>query len=99
MSNISKPALTKALLLLLGIVLLNSCGESPKPTPSKSIQEIKNNTVVGVIWSDIQAISGYKRGDKYSFPESDLIDWTITRADGSEEGNFVGKFLETYQPH
>jgi hypothetical protein len=30
-----------------------------------------------------------------SFPESAALDWTILRADGREEGNFVGRYLET----
>jgi len=43
-------------------------------------------------------VTGYKHGDTYSFPEADLLDWTISKPDGTEEGNFVGKFLDTYQP-
>lgn len=31
-----------------------------------------------------------------TFPETDMLDWPITRPDGTEEGNFVGKFLDTY---
>jgi hypothetical protein len=30
----------------------------------------------------------------YSFQESELVDWLISRPDGSEEGNVVGKFLD-----
>ncbi len=63
-----------------------------------AVKEIKNGIVKGLIWSDVQIVSGYKHGDNYSFPESELIDWTISKADGSEEGNFVGNFLDTYQP-
>lgn len=63
-----------------------------------AVKEIKDGVVKGLIWSDVQFISGHKHGDNYSFPESELIDWTISKADGSEEGNFVGNFLETYQP-
>lgn len=63
-----------------------------------AVREIKDGTVKGVIASEIELISGYKAGDPVSFPESDLIDWTIVRPDGSEEGNFVGKFLDEYRP-
>lgn len=62
-----------------------------------AVKEIKDGKIKGLIWSDIQLISGYKQGDSYSFPESELIDWTISKPDGTEEGNFVGKFLDTYQ--
>lgn len=29
------------------------------------------------------------------FKEKDIIDWLISKPDRSEEGNFVGKFLDT----
>lgn len=61
------------------------------------VKEIKEGIVKGVIWSDVDFIQGYKLGDAYSFPETELVDWTISKPDGTEEGNFVGKFLDTYQ--
>jgi len=30
-----------------------------------------------------------------SFPETAVLDWTLLRASGREEGNYVGKFLDT----
>jgi hypothetical protein len=38
-------------------------------------------------------------GDKIpvSFPESAVLDWIIVRANGREEGNYVGRYLETAQ--
>lgn len=63
-----------------------------------AVSEIKGGRISGHIWSDITSVSGYKPGDPYTFPEGELIDWTISRPDGTEEGNFVGKFLDTYQP-
>jgi hypothetical protein len=62
-----------------------------------AVKEIKEGIIKGVIWSEIQLVSGYKLGEAYSFPESELIDWTIVKPDGTEEGNVVGKFLDTYQ--
>jgi hypothetical protein len=43
-------------------------------------------------------VHGYSLGDRYAFPESELRDWLITRPDGTEEGNFVGRFLDSYEP-
>lgn len=63
-----------------------------------AVKEIKDGKVTGLIWSDIQLVYGYKHGDSYTFPESELIDWTISKPDGAEEGNFVGKFLDSYHP-
>jgi hypothetical protein len=61
-----------------------------------SVQSIKNSVVTGRISSPINMVAGYKLGEAYSFPESQVIDWLITHTDGSEEGNYVGKFLDTY---
>jgi hypothetical protein len=42
-------------------------------------------------------VKGFKNTDPHSFPESELIDWLISRPDGTEEGNVVGKFLDEWQ--
>jgi uncharacterized protein YegJ (DUF2314 family) len=63
------------------------------------VKEIKDGKITGLIASDVEFITKYKYGDAYSFPEMDLIDWTISKPDGTEEGNFVGNFLDTYKPN
>jgi hypothetical protein len=60
------------------------------------VAEIKNGLIQGRIASQIDLVKGYRSGDLYSFPETQLLDWLIARPDGSEEGNVVGKFLETH---
>jgi len=62
-----------------------------------AVQEIKDGRISGVIASEVNLVSGYHQGDAYSLPESELIDWTISKPDGTEEGNFVGNFLDSYQ--
>jgi hypothetical protein len=62
-----------------------------------AVSEIRNGRISGRIASDVLGVSGFRRGDSHSFPEHELIDWLITRPDGTEEGNVVGKFLDTYQ--
>ena len=62
-----------------------------------AVNEIKEGKVSGAIASEIHLVSGYKFGDTYTFAESELIDWTISKPDGTEEGNFVGNFLDSYQ--
>ncbi len=62
-----------------------------------AVREIREGQISGVVANEIRFISGYRKGDPYSFPESELIDWTITKPEGAEEGNFVGNFLETFQ--
>lgn len=62
-----------------------------------AVKEIKDGKINGVIASEVRLVSGYVEGDKYSFPETELIDWTISRPDGTEEGNVVGNFLDSFQ--
>lgn len=61
------------------------------------VSGIKDGKVSGRIASDILGLRSYKRGDAYAVDEAKLIDWVISRPDGSEEGNFVGKFLDDWQ--
>ena len=53
--------------------------------------------VSGIIYNQINLVKGYKNEQRYKFSESEVYDWLITKPDGSEEGNYVGKFLDTYQ--
>ena len=61
------------------------------------VKEIKDGVIKGLIANDLNVLTKYKLGDAYSFPEKDLIDWTISYPDGTEEGNFVGKYIESLQ--
>lgn len=54
--------------------------------------------IAGRIWSPVQLIRGYSYRQPYTFPVADLVDWMIARPDGSEEGNEVGKFMDTFVP-
>jgi hypothetical protein len=62
-----------------------------------AVRSIEGDTIQGRIASDINIVQGYKRGDTYSLKEAALVDWLIANPDGSEEGNYVGKFLDTWQ--
>jgi uncharacterized protein YegJ (DUF2314 family) len=63
-----------------------------------AVDSIRNGVISGRIWNRVDVVRGFSMGDDYSFPESQLRDWMIARPDGSEEGNFVGKFLDSYEP-
>ena len=62
------------------------------------VKQLKDGKIRGLIASEVNLLKNYKHGDEYSFPESEVMDWTIAKPDGTEEGNFVGKFLDTYKP-
>ena len=60
-----------------------------------SITSWDKNNVSGTIANQLSTVSGFSFGQTITFPESDILDWLITNPDGSEEGNFVGKYLDT----
>lgn len=62
------------------------------------VDSIRNDRVYGRIRSQIGTVRGYRYGQPVDVLESELVDWMIARPDGSEEGNVVGKFMDTYQP-
>jgi hypothetical protein len=58
----------------------------------------KLDSIQGMIASDLTLLHNHAKGEKITCRESAILDWTISKPDGTEEGNFVGKFLDTYQP-
>lgn len=61
------------------------------------VDRIEGSRVTGRIWNDLSTVSGYSQGQVYEFPEEEMLDWLISNPDGSEEGNFVGRFLDDWQ--
>lgn len=57
----------------------------------------KDKAIAGNIANDIVGLQTYKNGQEITFSEEDVMDWTITKPDGSEEGNYIGKFLDSQQ--
>jgi hypothetical protein len=63
------------------------------------VETIKGGNITGVINSRLALVKDYKTGQRMTFPESKIDNWLILRPDGTEEGNAVGKFLDTYRPN
>ena len=61
------------------------------------VKEIKGGKIKGMIASRIIQIKSYKLNDPIECEEKDIFDWLITKPDGSEEGNFIGKFIDAFQ--
>ena len=53
--------------------------------------------IAGRIWNEIRLVSGYALFQPYTLPEGDVMDWLITRPDGTEEGNLIGNFFDHWQ--
>jgi hypothetical protein len=62
------------------------------------VTRIAGGEISGQIANNVTLVEGYRSGQAYSFPDSELLDWLVAKPDGTEEGNFVGKFLDTYRP-
>jgi hypothetical protein len=63
-----------------------------------AVESIKDGQVTGRISNQLTRVTGFQQGEPYTFPETDMLDWIVSNPDGSEEGNVVGKFLDTYHP-
>jgi uncharacterized protein YegJ (DUF2314 family) len=60
------------------------------------VHTITGGKVFGVIANTPDLVTNYKQRQRVQFPESEVLNWVIVRPDGSEEGNYVGKFLDTH---
>ena len=57
------------------------------------VEGIRGEIITGTISSDIRTVSGFKFGDSYRFPESELVDWLIAKPDayGPETGSTTNR--------
>jgi hypothetical protein len=61
------------------------------------VMKIEDGQIAGSIASNLTAVTGFRKGQAYSFPETEVLDWTIANPDGTQEGNLVGRFLAEWQ--
>jgi hypothetical protein len=61
------------------------------------VMKIEGGRIAGIIASDITSVTGFHKDQAYTFPETEVLDWTIANPDGTQEGNFVGRFLIEWQ--
>jgi len=54
----------------------------------------RGDTVDGELQSEVK-VSDYKLGQPMFVSERDMLDWTIISPEGNEEGNLIGKFLDS----
>jgi len=59
------------------------------------VEKWQNGIIHGGVASEMEIVRTVKAGDPITVKESDVMDWSISRPDGTEEGNFIGKYLET----
>jgi hypothetical protein len=59
------------------------------------VKAIDGEKVSGTIANDLETVREYKSNQLVAFEERNVIDWLITKPNGSEEGNFIGKYLDS----
>lgn len=62
------------------------------------VKSWQDESISGLLATVPDVVTGHKEGEKLTVNEKDVYDWLISKPDGTEEGNFVGKFLDTYRP-
>ena len=62
-----------------------------------AVEKISGGKVYGRINNKLLALKTYHYGDRVQFAESRILNWAIVRPDGSEEGNYVGNFLDYWK--
>src|SRR5262245_14732127 len=62
-----------------------------------TVNKISGEKISGELGT-VSLLRNYKTGQTISVNESEIDNWVILRPDGSEEGNYVGKFLDHYKP-
>ncbi len=58
------------------------------------VQRWQEKQVTGLIASEIGTVKSFQQNQPITFPESAVLDWTISHPDGTEEGNYIGKLLD-----
>lgn len=59
-----------------------------------TVDSIIRTKIYGRIANEVVSVAGYRRGQLYALPITELLDWTIVRDDRTEMGNRIGKHLE-----
>jgi hypothetical protein len=87
--------LPKGYKFLVGLSLFD--GQGHREDCLINVENINGGKITGRI-DRVDGLKNYKTNQEITFPEAKVGNWLFVRPDGSEEGNAVGKFLDTYKP-
>ena len=60
-----------------------------------AVDAISDEGVSGRLWTDLFVVQGFEHGDRFLVDEEAISDWLISKPDGTEDGNLIGKYLDT----
>jgi len=61
------------------------------------VKDWHDDDIKGLIENELYTVKEYHNGQLIVFKEKGVYDWLISKPDGSEEGNFIGKYLDSVQ--
>jgi len=59
------------------------------------VKSREGENITGTIANPLNVVKEYKSGQVITMQEKNILDWLITKPDGTEEGNFVGNYLDS----
>ena len=62
-----------------------------------AVDAISDEGVSGRLWTEMLVVEGFQHGDNFLVDEDAISDWLITKPDGTEDGNLIGKYIDTLQ--
>jgi hypothetical protein len=60
-----------------------------------AVDGLENDEIRGRVWNEVRQIKDLYHGASIALPEDSISDWLITKPDGTEEGNLIGKYMDT----
>ena|SRR2546425_7775327 len=62
-----------------------------------AVDSIRGDHLLGHLATDVELVQGYRSGQALDVLATEILDWTISGPSGIEEGNYVGRFLDSLQ--
>jgi hypothetical protein len=59
------------------------------------VDRVDAGMITGRIGGDPGIVHGFSYNDVYRVPASEILDWGVTMPDGSEQGYFIARFVDT----
>lgn len=59
-----------------------------------TVDSVRGDSIHGHIDSNLDFVRGYRVGQPIVLSTDAVLDWTVSRPDGTEEGNRIGKYLD-----
>jgi len=77
------------------VVVLLRDGDGHFQMSYMSVDRVDAGMITGRILSQSLIVHGFQHNDVYRVAEAEILDWSVTMADGSEKGDFLVKFNDT----